>query len=76
VTLELGVNHQNRVRSLVPASAPIPRSLLAVLPDTMHMQMTRRADLLLPMLSRFLELRSTPLGSHSLSISFSRGQAW
>jgi hypothetical protein len=30
-------------------------SQLAVLPDTTHMQVTRRADLLLPMLARFLE---------------------
>ena len=33
----------------------ISGSQLAVLPDTMHMQVTRRADLLLPMLSRFLD---------------------
>jgi pimeloyl-ACP methyl ester carboxylesterase len=33
----------------------IPGSQLAVLPDTTHMQVTRRADLLLPMLSRFLD---------------------
>ena len=32
----------------------IPGSQLAVLPDTTHMQVTRRADLLLPMLGRFL----------------------
>lgn len=32
----------------------IPGSQLAVLPDTTHMQLTRRADLLLPMLPRFL----------------------
>jgi pimeloyl-ACP methyl ester carboxylesterase len=30
-------------------------SQLAVLPDTTHMQVTRRADLLLPMLDRFLD---------------------
>jgi pimeloyl-ACP methyl ester carboxylesterase len=30
-------------------------STLAVLPDTTHMQVTRRADLLLPMLARFLD---------------------
>jgi len=28
---------------------------LAVLPDTTHMQVTRRADLVLPMLARFLD---------------------
>ncbi len=33
----------------------IPGSQLAVLPDTTHMQVTRRADLLLPMLARFLD---------------------
>lgn len=33
----------------------IPGSQLAVLPDTPHMQVTRRADLLLPMLDRFLD---------------------
>lgn len=33
----------------------IPGSHLAVLPDTTHMQVTRRADLLLPMLARFLD---------------------
>lgn len=32
----------------------IPGSQLAVMPDTTHMQVTRRADLLLPMLGRFL----------------------
>jgi pimeloyl-ACP methyl ester carboxylesterase len=32
----------------------IPGSQLAVLPDTTHMQATRRADLLLPMLASFL----------------------
>jgi pimeloyl-ACP methyl ester carboxylesterase len=35
--------------------ALIPGSQLAVLPDTTHMQVTRRADLLLPMLTRFLD---------------------
>ena len=33
----------------------IPGSQLAVLPDTTHMQVTRRADLLLPMLTNFLD---------------------
>jgi hypothetical protein len=33
----------------------IPGSHLAVLPDTTHMQVTRRAELLLPMLARFLD---------------------
>jgi hypothetical protein len=33
----------------------IPGSQLAVLPDTTQMQVTRRADLLLPMLARFLD---------------------
>lgn len=33
----------------------IPGSQLAVLPDTTHMQLTRRGDLLLPMLARFLD---------------------
>jgi pimeloyl-ACP methyl ester carboxylesterase len=33
----------------------IPGLQLAVLPDTPHMQVTRRADLLLPMLDRFLD---------------------
>jgi pimeloyl-ACP methyl ester carboxylesterase len=33
----------------------IPGSQLAVLPDTSHMQVTRRADLLRPMLARFLD---------------------
>ena len=33
----------------------IPESQLAVLPDTTHMHVTRRADLLLPMLARFLD---------------------
>ena len=33
----------------------ISGSQLAVLPDTPHMQVTRRADLLLPMLDRFLD---------------------
>jgi pimeloyl-ACP methyl ester carboxylesterase len=33
----------------------IPDSQLAVLPDTPHMQVTRRADLLVPMLARFLD---------------------
>jgi pimeloyl-ACP methyl ester carboxylesterase len=33
----------------------IPGSQLAVLPGTTHMQVTRRADLLLPMLERFLD---------------------
>jgi pimeloyl-ACP methyl ester carboxylesterase len=33
----------------------IPHSSLAVLPDTTHMQATRRADLLIPMLARFLD---------------------
>jgi pimeloyl-ACP methyl ester carboxylesterase len=33
----------------------VPGSQLAVLPDTTHMQVTRRADLLLPMLARFLD---------------------
>jgi pimeloyl-ACP methyl ester carboxylesterase len=33
----------------------IPGSELAVLPGTTHMQVTRRADLLLPMLGRFLD---------------------
>jgi pimeloyl-ACP methyl ester carboxylesterase len=33
----------------------IPGSQLAVLPDTTHMAVTRRADLLLPMLARFLD---------------------
>jgi pimeloyl-ACP methyl ester carboxylesterase len=33
----------------------IPGSQLAVLPDTNHMQVTRRAELLLPMLARFLD---------------------
>jgi pimeloyl-ACP methyl ester carboxylesterase len=32
----------------------IPGSQLAVLPDTTHMEVTRRADLMLPMLRRFL----------------------
>jgi pimeloyl-ACP methyl ester carboxylesterase len=35
--------------------ALVPGSQLAVLPDTTHMQVTRRADLLLPMLARFLD---------------------
>jgi pimeloyl-ACP methyl ester carboxylesterase len=34
----------------------IPGSQLAVLPGTTHMQVTRRADELLPMLARFLEV--------------------
>jgi len=40
----------------------IPGSQLAVLPDTTHMAVTRRADLLLPMLARFLDEtdRNTP----------------
>jgi pimeloyl-ACP methyl ester carboxylesterase len=33
----------------------IPGSQLAVLPGTTHMQVTRRADLILPMLARFLD---------------------
>jgi pimeloyl-ACP methyl ester carboxylesterase len=33
----------------------VPRSQLAVLPDTTHMQITRRAELLLPILARFLD---------------------
>ena len=33
----------------------IPGSQLAVLPGTTHMQVTRRADLLLPTLARFLD---------------------
>ncbi len=33
----------------------IPGSQLAILPGTTHMQVTRRADLLLPMLARFLD---------------------
>ena len=33
----------------------IPGSALAILPDTTHMQVTRRADLLLPMLAAFLD---------------------
>ena len=33
----------------------IPGSQLAVLPGTTHMQVTRRADLLLPLLARFLD---------------------
>jgi pimeloyl-ACP methyl ester carboxylesterase len=33
----------------------IPQSQVAVLPDTTHMQVTRRAELLLPMLERFLD---------------------
>ncbi len=33
----------------------IPNSQLAVLPGTTHMQVTRRADLLLPMLAAFLD---------------------
>jgi pimeloyl-ACP methyl ester carboxylesterase len=33
----------------------IPEAQLAVLPDTTHMQLTRRADVLLPMLERFLD---------------------
>jgi pimeloyl-ACP methyl ester carboxylesterase len=33
----------------------IPGSQLAVLPDTTHMEVTRRADLILPMLARFLD---------------------
>ena len=33
----------------------IPGSQLAILPGTTHMQVTRRADLLLPMLTRFLD---------------------
>ena len=33
----------------------IPGSQLAVLPGTTHLQVTRRADLLLPMLARFLD---------------------
>jgi pimeloyl-ACP methyl ester carboxylesterase len=33
----------------------IPGSMLAVLPNTTHMQITRRADLLLPMLADFLD---------------------
>ncbi|MEP7026059.1 MAG: alpha/beta hydrolase [Actinomycetota bacterium] len=33
----------------------IPGSQLAILPDTTHMQVTRRAELLLPMLARFLD---------------------
>jgi hypothetical protein len=33
----------------------IPGSQLAVLPGTTHMQVTRRADLLLPMLAWFLD---------------------
>jgi pimeloyl-ACP methyl ester carboxylesterase len=33
----------------------IPGSQLAVLPDTTHMEVTRRSELLLPMLARFLD---------------------
>jgi pimeloyl-ACP methyl ester carboxylesterase len=33
----------------------IPGAQLAILPGTTHMQVTRRADLLLPMLTRFLD---------------------
>lgn len=33
----------------------IPGSQLAVLPGTTHMQVTRRADLMLPILARFLD---------------------
>ena len=33
----------------------IPRSALAVLPDTTHMQVTRRASILLPILQQFFE---------------------
>ncbi|HSP39686.1 MAG TPA: alpha/beta hydrolase [Frankiaceae bacterium] len=36
----------------------IPSSQLAVLPDTTHMQVTRRVDLLLPILARFLNEQS------------------
>ena len=32
----------------------IPGSQLAVLPDTTHMEVTRRTELLLPMVERFL----------------------
>ena len=35
--------------------ALIPGSQLAVLPGTTHMEPTRRADLLLPMLATFLD---------------------
>jgi pimeloyl-ACP methyl ester carboxylesterase len=43
------VDHAARMLELIPGSQ------LAVLPDTTHMQVTRRADLLLPMLNRFLD---------------------
>lgn len=33
----------------------IPGAQLAVLPGTTHMQITRRADVLLPILGRFLD---------------------
>jgi len=43
------VEHRALVQHLIPGSQ------LAVLPGTNHMQVTRRADLLLPMLARFLD---------------------
>jgi pimeloyl-ACP methyl ester carboxylesterase len=43
------VAHGEVMRDLVPGSQ------LAVLPDTTHMQVTRRADLLLPLLAGFLD---------------------
>ena len=43
------VAHGEVMRELIPGSQ------LAVLPDTTHMQVTRRADLLLPLLAAFLD---------------------
>ena len=46
---EVAVEHGALMQQLIPGSQ------LAVLPGTTHMQVTRRADLLLPMLARFLD---------------------
>jgi pimeloyl-ACP methyl ester carboxylesterase len=55
VTLEAGDRDFTTIEHGAVMQKLIPGAQLAVLPDTTHMQVTRRADLILPMLARFLD---------------------
>lgn len=54
VLLLVGDNDFVRVEHAAEMHALIPDARLAVLPDTTHMDLTKRADLVLPMVGRFL----------------------
>jgi pimeloyl-ACP methyl ester carboxylesterase len=51
----VGDNDFVRVEHAAAMRQLIPDSQLAVLPDTTHMQLTQRAELVMPIIERFLD---------------------